>query len=51
MAFADRAHALARGSIALAARTCEPDLLLRLEYANLAVAGHAPAILRTVVGY
>ena len=39
---ADRVYALARGSIALEARTGEPDLPLRLEHAYLAVVGHRP---------
>jgi branched-chain amino acid transport system ATP-binding protein len=42
LALADRVYALARGSIALEARTGEPDLPLRLEHAYLAVAGHTP---------
>jgi branched-chain amino acid transport system ATP-binding protein len=42
LALADRVYALARGSIALEARTDEPDLSLRLEHAYLAIAGHTP---------
>ena len=42
LALADRVYALARGSIALEARTGEPDLPLRLEHAYLAIAGHTP---------
>jgi branched-chain amino acid transport system ATP-binding protein len=42
LGLADRVYALARGSIALEARTGEPDLLLRLEHAYLAVAGRTP---------
>ena len=42
LAVADRVYALARGSIALEARTGEPDLPLRLEHAYLAIAKHTP---------
>ena len=42
LALADRVYALARGSIALEARTGEPDLPLRLEHAYLAIAKHTP---------
>ena len=42
LALADRVYALARGSIALEARTGEPDLPRRLEHAYLAIAGQAP---------
>jgi len=42
LALADRVYALARGSIALEARTGEPDLPLRLEHAYLAIGGHTP---------